>query len=97
MTYFLGILAALLQPQISGVNLPALALVFTNGSYLYAFFLGLLTDFLVGNRAGYSSFLYLVLTFLLRLFRSRFILNWVFKVLAAIASQIVFFYARGLF
>lgn len=97
--YLLAIAAAFLQPLFGRLNLP-LALLLISAArenqpgrvYVLAFMTGLLTDFLTGGRVGFWAVAYLLIIFLLLLFKLRFPLNWRYLFWFFLGGQLLSYY-----
>lgn len=94
--YIIAFILVLLQGNIAFLHLPILVVIWAN-SYVLAFVIGLLADLLLGNRLGVLAITYLLVTLFVSLLKTRFQFNWLWFILFAVASQLIFFYARGIF
>ena len=83
------------------INFPAILVVWfatrwpQDKAYWLAFLTGMLADLTLGSRLGVFAISYLMITFLIILFRRRFQYNRFYLILFLIISQIFFYYARS--
>lgn len=102
--YFILILSVLLQGLVPLINLPALAVVglaireeSAGRAYLIAVLTGLLADLALGSPLGLFAGLYLIMVFVMVLFKSRFRFNFYSAAAFLLGSQLILFYVRGIF
>lgn len=86
------------------IHLPVLVLIYLSSkgesivkSYGLAFVAGLFADLVFGNRLGVLAIAYLMTVFCVGLYRTKFKFNFWSLLVFLIGSQIIFYYARGLF
>ena len=71
LSLFIVLLLSLFQSTVLSINF-LLIFVLWKGSYPWAFWTGLVLDLMAGNRLGLSSFLFLLLLFLFRLYSRKY-------------------------
>lgn len=63
-------------------------------AYWLAFLVGILADLTLGSRLGMFAISYLIISFLIILFRQKFQYNRFYLILFLVLSQLFFYYAR---
>lgn len=104
MIYFLAIASAFVQTIVTWLHLPILVILYYAAKdvsatkvYILAFVTGLLADLVLGNQLGVLAGFYLLVALGVSLYKSKFRFNLVAFLIFAVISQIIFFYARGIF
>ena len=66
-------------------------------AYVLAFALGLFFDLVLGNQLGLLAASYLIATLIVFLYKVRFKFTFFSLAIFLIVSEVIFFYARGIF